>query len=103
MKRPEESTVLENDYSEKSIKIAVFLTSLQQLPNLTIKKFQKFKKKALKYVISNQHLFQQASKNIPLQRIVNSEENQKAILTEMHNNSDHHRYEGTYQQIINYY
>ena len=29
MKRPEESAVLEDDYSEKSIRIAVFLTSLQ--------------------------------------------------------------------------
>ena len=57
----------------------------------------------LKYVISNQHLFQQASKNIPLQRIINSKRNQKTILTEMHNNSGHHKHKGTYQQVINHY
>ena len=33
------SAVLKNDYSEKSIRIAIFLISLQQLLNLTTKKF----------------------------------------------------------------
>ena len=47
------SAVLKNDYSEELIRIAVFFISLQQLLNLTTKKFQKFKKEALKYVISN--------------------------------------------------
>ena len=35
--------------------------------------------------------------------MIDSEENQKAILTEMHNNSNHCRHEKTYQQIINHY
>ena len=75
VKESEEFIVLENNYFEKSIKIAVFLIKKQQSSNLTIKKFQKFKEKTLKYVISNQHLFQQINKNILLQRIINSEEN----------------------------
>ena len=58
MKKSEKFTVLKNGYSEKSIRIAIFLISLQQPLNLTTRKFQKFKEKALKYVISNQHLFQ---------------------------------------------
>ena len=96
IKKSEKFTILKNDYSEKLIRIAVFLISLQQLLNLTTKKFQKFKKETLKYVVSDQHLFQQASKNISLWKVVNSEEDQKVILTEMHNNSDHYRCEETY-------
>ena len=53
IKKSEESAVLEDDYSEKLIKIAVFFISLQQSLNLIIREFQKFKKKALRYVISN--------------------------------------------------
>ena len=103
VKKSKESSVLKNDYSKKSIRIAVFFICLQQSLNLTIKKFWKFKKKALKYVVSSWHLFQQANKNIPLWKIVNSEENQKAILTEMHDNSDHHRYKEIYQQVTDHY
>ena len=36
------------------------------------------------------------NKNIPLQKIVNSEKNWKTILTEMHDNSDHCEHEKTY-------
>ena len=75
MKESLESAILKDSYSEESIRIAVFFISLQWLLNLITKEFQKFKKKALKYVISNQHLFQQASKNIPLQRVIDSEGN----------------------------
>ena len=57
VKKSEEFTVLKNDYSEESIRIAVFLISLQQLLNLTTKEFWKFKEEALRYVISSQHLF----------------------------------------------
>ena len=103
IKKSEESAVLKNNYFKKLIKIAVFLISLQQLLNLTIKKFWKFKKETLRYMIFNQHLFQWVNKNIPLQRIIDSEKNQKTILTKMHNNSDHYRYEEIYQQITDHY
>ena len=103
IKKSEEFIVLKNDYFKKLIRITVFFISLQQSLNLTIKKFQKFKKEALKYVIFNQYLFQQINKNISLQRIVNSEKNQKTILTEMHDNSDYHRYKKIYQQIADCY
>ena len=57
IKKSRESIILKNDYSEKSIKIAVFFISLQWLSNLTIKEFQKFKEEVLRYVISSWHLF----------------------------------------------
>ena len=103
IKRPEESTVLKNDYSEKSIRITVFFINLQQSLNLITREFQKFKKKALKYVVSNQYLFQQVSKNILLQRVINSKENQKMILTEIHDNSDHCRHEEIYWWVTDHY
>ena len=53
VKKSEEFAVLENDYSEKLIKITVFLINLQWLLNLTTKKFWKFKEEVLKYVVSN--------------------------------------------------
>ena len=43
------------------------------------------------------------SKNIPLWKIIDSEENQKVILTEMHNNSDYCEYEKIYQWVANCY
>ena len=57
MKESEKFTILENDYSEKLIRIAVFFINLQQLLNLIIKKFWKFKREVLRYVVFNQHLF----------------------------------------------
>ena len=57
MKESGKFAVLENDYSEKSIRITVFFISLQWLLNLTTREFWKFKREMLRYVVSNWHLF----------------------------------------------
>ena len=43
------------------------------------------------------------SKNISLQRVVDSEKDQKTILTEMHDNSNHCRCEKTYWWVADCY
>ena len=47
-------------------------------------------------MIFNQHLFWWVNKNISLQKMIDSEEDWKTILTKMHNNNDYCKCEKTY-------
>jgi hypothetical protein len=45
----ESSFILASEYSEKSQKIAVYLFTLRKSSKMTLKEFNKFKKKAFKF------------------------------------------------------
>ena len=51
-----EALISSFEYSEKSIKIARYLTTLKKPKNISIPEFRKFKKKALKYGIYKRKL-----------------------------------------------
>ena len=53
----EPAPILVNHYSDYSQKIAIYLTILRRPPEMDTKKFNAFKKKAVKFKVQNNHLF----------------------------------------------
>jgi hypothetical protein len=96
-------SLLEISYSEKSQNIAAYLTILRKSSNMTAKKFNIFKKKALKYKVQNKHLFRRNNKNVSLKRVINDSEERFRIIQQLHDESDHREREETYKRIIDRY
>jgi hypothetical protein len=94
---------LEVSYSEKSQNIAAYLTTLRKSSNITAKKFNIFKKKALKYKVQNRHFFRRNSKNVSFKRIIDDSEERFRIIQQLHDESDHREKEETYKRIIDRY
>ena len=95
--------VLEDGYSEKSVEIATYLTTLARPPTMTTKEFLKFKKEALLFKVQDRILFRRNSKNVPIRRVVDRIEDQMTIMEELHDESGHKGREGTYRRIADRY
>lgn len=95
--------VLEDGFSEESIQIALYLTSLQRPVGMSPKEFQKFKAKALHYKVVDRVLFWRNTKNVPMKRVVDSEAEKSKIMTALHDESGHQGQEGTYRKIADRY
>jgi len=100
---PEKGKELQPGYSEESIAIGRYLTTLKKPPHLTTKEFRKFKTKALTFMVHKGHLFKRASKNMPLRRVVDSKVDQARILKAAHEESGHRGKEGTYRRVADRY
>jgi hypothetical protein len=67
------------------------------------KKFNKFKKKALKFKLQSDQFFRRNSKNVLLKRIVDDLKEQQLILKQYHDESDHRDKKKTHQKIVDRY
>jgi Integrase zinc binding domain len=94
--------VLEDSYSEDSQRIATYLTTLARPPYMSTKEFVKFKRNAFLFVVRDRHLFQRASKNIPMRRVVDGEEKDR-IIKELHDESGHRGRESTFRRVADRY
>lgn len=94
-----EESLLHNGYSERSLQIATYLTTLQKPSGMMLKEFGKFKKEALKYKVQNRYLFRRNSKNIPMRRVIDNQADKDKILQQLHDESGHRGREGTYRRI----
>lgn len=95
--------VLDESYSDKSERIATYLTTLQKPSDLTVKEFKKFKDEALRYRVQGKQLFRRNSKNVPSRRVVDSEEDRQRIIHQLHDEGGHKGREGTYRRIADRY
>lgn len=100
---PEGGEKLRPGYSEESIEVARYLTTLRRPPHLTTKEFRRFKHKALTFMVHKGHLFKRASKNMPLRRVVDLEIDRARILKAAHEESGHRGNEGTYRRVADRY
>ena len=71
-------------YEEESQYITKFLLMLRQPEGLSVKEFYKFKDMALYFLIQDNYLFCQLSKNMPLRQIINEEKDCRTILYVLH-------------------
>lgn len=92
----EEIPVLEGKFSEESIQIATYLTTLRRPTQMNTKEFKKFKTKALHFKVVDQILFRRNSKNVPLRRIVDDKTEKMKIIKALHDESGHKGREGTF-------
>ncbi len=97
------SSILAFDYFEKFQKIVVYLFTLRKFAEMNQKKFNKFKKKALKFKFQNNQFFRRNSKNVFLKRVVDDFEKQQLILKQFHDENDHRDKEKIHQKIADRY
>ena len=63
---------------------------------MNTKKFNAFKKKAVKFKVQDNHSFYQNSKNASMHQVVNDFVERQTIFHQLDNESDHKRRESTY-------
>ena len=93
------TSILADNYSDDSWKIATYLTTLRRPLEMNTKKFNAFKKKAEKFKVQDNHLFRQNSRNVLMRRVVADPTEWQTILKELHDESGRKRQEETYRRV----
>jgi hypothetical protein len=99
----ESSFILISEYSEKSQKIAVYLFTLRKSSEMTLKEFNKFKKKILRFKFQKNQFFRRNSKNVSMRRVIDDLDERQRILKQLHDENDHRDKENIYKRIIDRY
>jgi hypothetical protein len=97
------SSILISEYFEKSQKIVVYLFTLRKFFEMSLKKFNKFKKKAFRFKLQRDQLFRRNSKNVLMRRVIDDLEERQRILKQLHDESDHRDKKDIYKRIIDRY
>jgi hypothetical protein len=97
------SSILIFEYFEKSQKIVVYLFTFRKLFEMSLKEFNKFKKKVFKFKFQRNQFFRRNSKNVFMKRIIDDLEKRQRILKQFHDESDHRDKENIYKRIIDRY
>ncbi len=101
--KKEQFFILTSEYFEKSQKIVVYLFTLRKSSEMSLKEFNKFKKKALKFKFQRNQFFRRNSKNVLMRRVIDDFEKRQRILKHLHNESDHRDKKNIYKRIADRY
>jgi hypothetical protein len=99
----ESSSILIFKYFEKSQKIVVYLFTLRKSSEMSLKEFNKFKKKTLKFKFQRNQFFRWNSKNVFMRRVIDDFEERQRILKQFHDENDHRNKKNIYKKIIDRY
>ena len=99
----ESKFVLNDDYSKKSISIAIYLTSMQKFLDMNQKQFRKFKLNIFHFMIRDKQLFRRVNKNMSFRQIIDSDENKNNIVESLHDKSEHRDKKDIYRKMIDRY
>ncbi|KAJ5131588.1 hypothetical protein N7448_005746 [Penicillium atrosanguineum] len=96
---------LENSYSTESQDIARYLTTLRRPPEMSRSHFYYFKRKCLKFVVQDSHLFyRHKGKTEIMRRVLDKKEDQQKALHGAHTELSHKGREATYALLkLRYY
>ncbi len=83
------SSILIFEYSEKSQKIVVYLFTLRKSFEMSLKEFNKFKKKIFKFKLQKNQFFRRNSKNVFMKRVIDDFKKRQRILKQFHDENDH--------------
>ncbi len=97
------SSILISEYFEKSQKIVVYLFTFRKSFEMSLKEFNKFKKKAFKFKLQKNQFFRRNSKNVLMKRVIDDFEEWQRILKQFHDESDHRNKKDIYKRIIDRY
>ncbi len=97
------SSILIFEYFEKSQKIVVYLFTLRKFFEMSLKEFNKFKKKVIKFKLQRNQFFRRNSKNVFMKRMIDDLEKRQRILKQFHDENDHRDKENIYKRIIDRY
>ena len=90
-------------YSEASQRIARYLTTMRFPKDLSATERKAFKRHALLFTVIDGHLFKLSSKNIPLRRVIDLEEERGIVMKYLHDYWGHKGVESTYRQVADRY
>ncbi len=101
--KDELSSILISEYFEKSQKIVVYLFTLRKFSEMSLKEFNKFKKKILRFKLQRDQFFRRNSKNVSMRRVIDDFEERQRILKQFHDENDHRDKKNIYKRIIDRY
>ncbi len=70
---------------------------------MSLKEFNKFEKKALRFKLQKDQFFRRNSKNVFMRQMIDDLEKRQRILKQFHDESDHRDRKNIYKRIINRY
>jgi hypothetical protein len=91
------------EYFEKSQKIVIYLFTLRKRFEMSLKKFNKFKKKVLRFKLQIDQSFRRNSNNVFIKRVIDDFEKRQRILKQLHDESDYWDKKNIYKRIIDRY
>jgi hypothetical protein len=97
------SSILIFEYFEKLQKIVVYLFTFRKSSEMSLKEFNKFKKKILKFKLQKNQFFRRNSKNVFMRRVIDDFEERQRILKQFHDENDHRNKKNIYKRIIDRY
>ncbi len=97
------SSILIFEYFEKSQKIVVYLFTFRKSFEMSLKEFNKFKKKILRFKLQRDQFFRRNSKNVFMRRMIDDFEERQRILKQLHDENDHRNKKNIYKKIIDRY
>jgi predicted metal-binding transcription factor (methanogenesis marker protein 9) len=101
--KDESFSILTFEYFEKSQKIVVYLFTLRKSSEMSLKEFNKFKKKVLRFKLQKDQFFRRNSKNVFIKRVIDDFEKRQRILKQFHDENDHRNKKNIYKRIIDRY
>ncbi len=101
--KEKQSFILIFEYFEKSQKIVVYLFTLRKFSEMSLKEFNKFKKKTLRFKLQRNQFFRRTLKNVFMRKVIDDFEERQRILKQLHDENDHRDKENIYKKIIDRY
>jgi hypothetical protein len=96
--------VLHEGYSSESEQMARYLTTLRRPSCMSLSEFYSFKRKCMKFVVQERHLFRRVKGNTELlRRVLDKKEDQRNALESTHDDLGHKGREATYALIKHRY
>ncbi|KAJ5675385.1 protein SEY1 [Penicillium macrosclerotiorum] len=95
-----EGRILSESYSDDSEMITRYLSSLRRPEAMPRSQFYTFKKKALQFAVQGEYLFYRGrGVNLPLRRVLDTEEDRQRVLKGAHDEIGHREREATYHLL----
>jgi hypothetical protein len=101
--KKEQFFILTFEYFEESQKIVVYLFTLRKFSEMSLKEFNKFKKKTFRFKFQKNQFFRRNLKNVFMRKVIDDFEKRQRILKHLHDESDHRDKKNTYKRIIDCY
>jgi len=80
-------------------KVTRYLTTLQRPGNMTNKQFDSFRQYALRFLVEEGQLFRRAKLGMPPKRVIWDQNEQKDIMSQLHDESGHRGKKGSYEKV----
>jgi len=94
----------EGEYDGEYLMIGRYLESLERPSDMTDDEFRKLRRKALRYLVRDGHLYKRAKKGrVPPQKVIGRTAERQRIIEELHDELGHRHQQSTYDQVARRY